>query len=852
MDAFQFGQWFSKRRRLCGWYSQRALIETIRKDPALRTLGISEDFLARLEAGHLHYPFRGKTRQRVLALATLLCRTPRDVQLYQRAAGLHDLSPQETELLATLTEQLGEPSSPGLVLLPPRPTHLIGRQRELQQLLHALRDEGPGIYIISGMPGVGKSALAAELAHLLATDANRYRRCFPDGIVALSARGCQGLPGLRTLLQRLLALLSMGQRQPEQASGALALPPELTPAQTNCSEAEMTALLDQVRTRLAGKRALLLLDDLDSPFPLRQAAEVLLTCSSHQGERLSASCEYLTGSSMLVISRIVPSATALPTHHYHLEPLAPADALSLFLTLLGRRTSALSASELQAAEQICEAVGGLPRAIELAATAVGAGVSCELLAERLSLHPLDALLDSEGELRRLLAEALDTLPQETRELLLQLVPLMARPFSLAEAADWQQRCTGTSPGVGGESPPGQTFIAEPASSLQRTLASTAAHLARLVRSSLLDLHLEMESRAGGSDGVQEQRYRVHPLLRAYVQEEQQRQQAALLTFATEQQHNIPALKRRQAELLLTLSQVYQSGQDRIFLQLLQALLGLLAHVPLSESEPLLLRGLEISQRSGDLFSLASFLQRLGALHFYRGHLQQAHQRFEESLQVAQQALQPGQPLPAFKQGSHPRSYLARSRFYQAALASSEGDLALAQRYINIFLRICQECGDVRGTIEALKLQGRYAYRQSRQQEARQALRHARHLSISQEQQLTLPYDRALRLEIQLLLCHTQGDQSGARTTLEQLIALASDYLDPYFVPALVLDEADFAWRQGAWEQAHLYALRAIQEADRLGASFLYQKGLTLLQRLTGDETRLGLATRPTRPLQQGD
>ncbi|MBE3566367.1 MAG: ATP-binding protein [Thermogemmatispora sp.] len=847
MDAFQFGQWFSKRRRIYGWHSQRALIETIRKDPALRALGISEDFLARLEAGHLHYPFRGKTRQRVLALAALLCRTPRDVQLYQRAAGLHDLSPQETELLATLTEQLGGPSSPSPVLLPPRPTHLIGRNRELQHLLHALREEGPGIYIISGMPGVGKSALAAELVHLLATDGNRYRRCFPDGIVALSARGCQGLPGLCTLLQRLLALLSVGQHQSEQTKGTLMLSPMLVSGQTSCSEAEMTTLLDQVRTRLAGKRALLLLDDLESPFPLRQAAEVLLTCGSHQGERLSESCEYLTGSSMLVISRIVPSATALPTHHYHLEPLAPADALALFLTLLGRSAPTLSASELQAAERICSAVGGLPRAIELAATAVGAGISCELLAERLSLHPLDALLDSEGELRRLLAEALTTLPPETRELLLQLAPLMARPFSLAEAADWQQRCTGIGP-AGPQS--GQAFIAESSSSPQRTLASTAAHLARLVRSSLLDLHPEMDGAAGGGGSAPERRYQVHPLLRAYVQEEWQRRQAALLAFATEQQHDIPALKSRQAELLLTLAQAYQSGQDAVFLQLLQSLLGLLAHLPFSESEPLLLRGLEMSQRAGALFFLACFLQRLGALYFYHGHFQQAHQRFEESLQAAQQALQPGQPLPALNQCSHPRSYLARSRFYQAALASSQGDLALAQRYINIFLRICQECGDVRGTIEALKLQGRYAYRQYRQEEARQALRHAEHLLISQERQLTLPYDRALRLEIQLLLCHTRDDQVEARATLEQLIALASDYLDPYFVPALVLDEADFAWRQGAWELAHLYALRAIREADRLGASFLHQKGLTLLQRLTGDEPRL--ATRPTRPLQQGD
>jgi tetratricopeptide (TPR) repeat protein len=500
---------------------------------------------------------------------------------------------------------------------------------------------------------------------------------------------------------------------------------------------------------------------------------------------------------------------------------------------------------LRAAERICEAVGGLPRAIELAATAVGAGISCELLAERLTQQPLDGLLDSEGELRRLLSEALATLPQETRDFLLQLAPLLSRPFSLVEAADWQQRCAS-----GLQS--GQILSAEPASPAQRPLASTAAHLARLVRSSLLDLRPEAERAEGEEEGTSlcERRYRVHPLLRAYVQEEQQRRQMALLAFASEQQYDIPALKGRQSELLLTLAQAYLSGQDELFLQLLQSLLGLLAHLPLSESEPLLLRGIEVGQRHAALFPLASFLQRLGALHFYHGHFQQARERFEESLQVGQQALQQRETLPDLKQGVHPRSLLARSWFYLAVLASSEGDLALAQRYINIFLRICQECGDLRGAIEALKLQGRYAYRQSRLQEARQALRHAEHLLTSQEHLLTLPYDRALRLEIQLLLCHIQGEQARARTTLEALIALASDYLDPYFVPALVLDEADFARRQGAWEEAHLYALRAIREADRLGASFLYQKGLALLEGLTGQEPRL--AARPTRPLQQGD
>ena len=65
MDALQFGRWFSERRRRCGWGSQRALVETLHQHPLLCECGISEDFLARLEAGQLAHPFRGNVRWRV-------------------------------------------------------------------------------------------------------------------------------------------------------------------------------------------------------------------------------------------------------------------------------------------------------------------------------------------------------------------------------------------------------------------------------------------------------------------------------------------------------------------------------------------------------------------------------------------------------------------------------------------------------------------------------------------------------------------------------------------------------------------------------------------------------------------
>src|SRR5712692_3354240 len=88
MDAVQFGQWMSKRRHACGFRSQRTLAETtdaINRSPT--EPAISENFLARLEAGQLAHPFRGSVRRRVLALAWYLCKTPQDVKVYLRAAG---------------------------------------------------------------------------------------------------------------------------------------------------------------------------------------------------------------------------------------------------------------------------------------------------------------------------------------------------------------------------------------------------------------------------------------------------------------------------------------------------------------------------------------------------------------------------------------------------------------------------------------------------------------------------------------------------------------------------------------------------------------------------------------------
>src|SRR5258708_24930017 len=82
VNAITFGRWFSERRRQRGWSSQLAFVEAARREPLLAQYRISEDFLARLEAGRLAYPFRRGVRRRGLALTVLFYKTLRDMSSY--------------------------------------------------------------------------------------------------------------------------------------------------------------------------------------------------------------------------------------------------------------------------------------------------------------------------------------------------------------------------------------------------------------------------------------------------------------------------------------------------------------------------------------------------------------------------------------------------------------------------------------------------------------------------------------------------------------------------------------------------------------------------------------------------
>jgi DNA-binding SARP family transcriptional activator len=224
--------------------------------------------------------------------------------------------------------------------LPMANAHFAGRDDALNTLTaHFTGATRPGqipaprILVVHGMPGVGKTSLALHLAH-------RIKKLYPDGQLFADLQGEREI-GVRPG-QVLSAMLR-----------ALGLPPYDIPAETS----ERSAAL---RSLLAGKRVLMMLDDAKS------ASQVLPLLPSDDGN------------DVLITSR--SPLAELPVTRYRLEPLTLDGSLSVLSTLLPNDT----AREPSAASEIAANCAGLPLALRVAAARVHTGVTLTDVAHVLS------------------------------------------------------------------------------------------------------------------------------------------------------------------------------------------------------------------------------------------------------------------------------------------------------------------------------------------------------------------------------------------------------------------------------------------------------------------------------------
>ncbi|MGW2236967.1 BTAD domain-containing putative transcriptional regulator [Streptomyces sp. NPDC001759] len=253
--------------------------------------------------------------------------------------------------------------------LPPPPAHFTGRAAVLDDLRATVgAGDAPAVAVISGMPGVGKSALALHVSHEL-------RERFPDGQLYVNLHGAT--PGMTplTAAQALAALLrDLGTEPrhiPEHPDAAAAL----------------------LRSLLAPTRTLMVLDDAANAAQVRP----LLPAGA--------------GCAVIVTSR--SSLTVLDGARRHpLTPLTGEESAALLQAVSGR-------DGLDAAHPLVELTGRLPLALRIVAARLAArrALTPDVLAHQLAategrLHHLEY---DDLSVRRSLAVAHDALAASDRE-----------------------------------------------------------------------------------------------------------------------------------------------------------------------------------------------------------------------------------------------------------------------------------------------------------------------------------------------------------------------------------------------------------------------------------------------------
>ena len=228
------------------------------------------------------------------------------------------------------------------------PVEMVGREEEREKLRAALAEDsdskGAWVY---GPTGAGKSAIVNSVAHDLGLDER-----FPDGVVYLNCVGASATEAVRAVIQR------------------------FDPFRKLPAPEDMDTLRELLRVRLAGKRALIVLDGPQDAERFRDAPATLVSV------RLSVR--------VVVLSSVQPPTIQIPKMtRIEVSDMSASDAQALFLARMGRDlTDPLTDTEREDLEYIVGRLDYLPLAIvRTAVDARAQGRTLSHLAEDLRRDP---------------------------------------------------------------------------------------------------------------------------------------------------------------------------------------------------------------------------------------------------------------------------------------------------------------------------------------------------------------------------------------------------------------------------------------------------------------------------------
>ncbi|MFK4088726.1 helix-turn-helix domain-containing protein [Kribbella sp. NPDC020789] len=417
----------------------------------------------------------GVSVEAIKTLETGRRRYPRTGTLRRLSDGLDLTAAQRVQLAAAGSRSKTRVSTPRE--LPDDVYSFVGREQQVAELekIFAATDSRPGVVVtsaIGGMGGVGKTALAIHLAHLVA---DRY----PDGQLYLNLGGFGPGPPMTPgeALGRLMD--SLGVEGPDDPD-------------------DIHQAASRYRSALTGRRVLVVLDNAADATQVEPLLPGASTCA------------------VLVTSR--RALTALPgVAHVMLDVLPEDDGVDMLSRIVGDDRIAQDPASALAIVNLC---GALPLALHIAGA-------------RLAVEPTWPA----AELQRRLESSryrLDELSIADRDVRASI------EFSLAAATD---RDTGTVAAFEllGLHEGDELDARVAAALLDLPVQEAEYHLERLV-----DLYL-LESLAP-------RRYRLHDLVRSYVQETT----AALTTPATR-----GAAQLRVLRMYLAMASDWTPGIDEI-------------------------------------------------------------------------------------------------------------------------------------------------------------------------------------------------------------------------------------------------------------------------------------------------